>query len=1617
MSIDELVAAELILNASGDSTRLSLNNVQGGIASFHIRRQYILDLVRFFLDSQDQGDLLDSKFKSFVSRIAKSQPSLLYRTLKGMKDIEELFTKLQEKESRATFLGQLESREFVETLKLRRDFLLTEHDCLAQILYSLIEHDHLDYKTDVSKIFTHIQSIDSYDTILMHYVPAIAQLGLRLDPNQSSNPVSLSVKEALNVKTILSNEKGWKLQYWRGTVQLFYYTYLSGLYRAKSLEGDYLGGVDNKTDILDPIREAIDAGAFELLLFVASDINPCDTQFEPFVDFRPQLQFYVQPFKSLGNISPNLSDLIISCLEKFIEAVIANIADILREMRLNEEDMFLANAQSETYNEGEDPVGMDLERFFIFVSCLFYGRPDAASMFWMDPESDLYGFVQWASQCDILVMSAAFSHMFASLATGHFCASAAHKFLSETTTSASFASRTRKIALISWHHIFGNIGDAISRLKPPQPPPSSLLLSKAKVIADIPDLDQFDILILTNFFSILSQVVKYSPEAREDLLSNEEYQLVPTLFEFLSFYTPLYGPILNVCSGLSLTTTPKYKEQLWFSLDLWLFNTTVAFPQNEYLGASIPSKERLARLMDTYSSVLGFSQLLESLLRSSGDHPDLYSLPYPENLGEKYRTPGIWPYVDYMINEVFYTATTTDSLDKESQAALQSISLKFIRHCLELFDSEIAVLSASAGVNLDVVVRAPSFISYLLAHPSTPAMSYLFNSKIYNPLIAIASIGIDAISELPESSPVIEMLIDSLKVINSIFDLQNTFIDIIVKVYRKSGDSNIHLSTHGLSSFEDAILYNIQIISHLALYVGSSNVNLARLALQLLDRISHSTQFSAPSFSTIDSRIRGNRLLSILETVDESTRIKEGFIEQIERSADYYYDSDIAERSMQLKEDIIKLITYNLSQDSKDTTIAHFLLGFKINSDGSLSLDVARGGILSEISVLHSIMNILRFGVQHISSTDVPKQATVISSGCSLVIQLLLQNPASSYLVLDYFRDNDFFLTLLNFEPIVDLNAFWEGIPFQNSADFLFSDSAKTLEAFLKHRASFLKCLSIEVHTAATSGSLSLVSRFTESLVNMDLKRIDSFGSSSATRILSFLDVLEYEIPTMPDSTIEIVKVFGEQVLTHFFKKDADLEFDTAIAELKLLLRLKGLEFVASKSIDSLDDPEFFKGAHYVVETFTKRRVFDRLRASQLECLNSWAKLVLILVNDTNMSPDARTTFLLETFQAIIHKLAQYSVTDVEYAESLASLLVSLFTIYQEDMTTLMRGPDESGTHTHHQKSGYDRTHSLFKSAISSVLTPCSTPNLRSELYVISYKYLRWVLGDGAANNKAPSSLIRNCIQIVRTSGDRLIEMICNDAISGEGNTRLTALVLLDVMCSLSTRAHSTFLLDSLVKYNLLLLVVQSITRSDKELTNRENSNTLKMYYELMGFKSTMSFLLQVARTRQGAHQIIQCDLFGILKSCEFLRIDPDVGIDIPHLSEISGNSSGSSNTTNGHLDPPNATGTGSHNGTVVTNNGSSSGDSNNAHQPTDTQSTFYGLVAPIFQLVTAVLLSMGPENEPVISRVRSFLQDHELLVVALLRKDVLTSEQQHPKLSMLVKHVVLLISLTDYVH
>jgi len=82
-------------------------------------------------------------------------------------------------------------------------------------------------------------------------------------------------------------------------------------------------------------------------------------------------------------------DILMEQLESFIDAFITNMPDVLRRLRTDEDEQ---RQLSQTHEHD-----LDLERFLVTISFAFEGRPEAAQVFWSDSDSNLAGFLHWAS--------------------------------------------------------------------------------------------------------------------------------------------------------------------------------------------------------------------------------------------------------------------------------------------------------------------------------------------------------------------------------------------------------------------------------------------------------------------------------------------------------------------------------------------------------------------------------------------------------------------------------------------------------------------------------------------------------------------------------------------------------------------------------------------------------------------------------------------------------------------------------------------------------------------------------------------------------------------------------------------------------------------------------------------------------------------------------------------------------------------------------------------------------------------------------------------------------------------------------------------------------------------
>lgn len=750
-----------------------------------------------------------------------------------------------------------------------------------------------------------------------------------------------------------------------------------------------------------------------------------------------------------------------------------------------------------------------------------------------------------------------------------------------------------------------------------------------------------------------------------------------------------------------------------------------------------------------------------------------------------------------------------------------------------------------------------------------------------------------------------------------------------------------------------------------------------------MTRFSKSSQFGSNGKSGAGK----TKLLTIFDSINESLRIKFNFIHQLE-------DEITSKEGLAIKVQILDFLIENLSMSSKKLTVAHFLLGFDWKNGLSMGAEHEPTTVASSKSLFKSLLYILESALLSISSSHIDYESIRLASQSLEILLKLCRNPVSSSTVLGYLSGYDLLNKLLN-TPRIDINTFWSGQRFvPNIHRKTAFNSGPGIGAFLcllNFRSSVLQYFSLELHRVSSDGSISKTNGYIDAL-------IDGYGVfAGPPKVLSFLDDLELSLDdasTIPDQELQIFDTVDLNLDLTKILLNIDCDgpvFNLEDVDAVLGLHLRGLSVqglyhtdaeveqkvkanekfrnelknaasrmstslvVAPASIKS-NEQDVNMEKDLIKSRFANYLSFSKFKSSQLASLHAWVQLIQVIVTDGKMDPIKRSNFVLEVFQCIIPRINDYVEHDIMYAEELVSLCVSLYDIYHQDRR--FTDNEESSI-----VDGYERLYPLFKSSIHGILSPMSSLALRSDLYILSNKYLSSVLKH--------REISREILQSIKVSNERLIQVICNDAISGEGPTRITSLLLLESLFQLSNINELNFVLNTLVKNNLLLLLVKSMKRTDETLSMSYDSKiTLDtLLYELTAFKATMSFLVRVAETRHGAQQLLQSEVFQTIKSCQFLLIDPDLGIEL--VFDESTVKSSTFVRVNLSLDTP------------LSFDNSSKGVS------------LFELLVPTFQFVSAILLSTSSENKPAILQVKNLLSHFKKLIVGVLKRAVLVESKK----------------------
>ncbi|ODV83249.1 hypothetical protein CANARDRAFT_9823 [[Candida] arabinofermentans NRRL YB-2248] len=1623
LNLDELASAEILYYASSNELQqVGTTLIDSAKAAYSTRRQFILQIVAYYLCTSSNTSIIDS--------LTKSDKYFEDVLLASFKFIESDLESIGQLVERSRLLDTHRDPSFLKSISYRRDMLFKEHQLLGEVFYGLIIQKAISFD-QFSKLINHISDFQADDMFIMGYIPGIFKYFSSLDTMTDSNVKAIHshlMKETSNTDK-LSDHPILTL-----IILVFLTSFIDWCKKDKqrTAEYEFIENVD------EPMRKIISLGALEQLLSLVADTSlvstTIDSRVQPMYDFRPFLQQHIPrliPTRMLDidevatgelrrtlqqqslalntkidekdyekiyvrskdiSFESHFTEFCASIFDKFVHQFIKNSAFILTYLRDAEEDQLLS---SEDFDLDVLAENADLERFYLSMFYLYSSRPELATQFWSDKNSSSYGFLKWASRCNSPLIISTFCLVLSALSNSNENAINTFNFLqltnSETNeienSTISTSSLINKYSCVSWSTIYTSLSyynkelSDNSSIKKNNPMGTPFQLPNLEENAVV-ELGEDSIIFISGFFQLISEVARNSSRARSELLQSDDYQLLSILTDFSKNSTPLIGPTLTVLSSL-VNDNVNDRKRFWQLIDSWIFSSRP--------GNNVVPKDLFTLSLKSTKEIAGFSNLITELLRPiKQNNLTAIEAPYPLDLGSRFHKQGIWPYIEFLSTDVFVNSSSPH-IPEDERISLQLSILTMWENCLAELDPNFVLNAAACSLkDLDNISANRNIIQLLQSSPSSASINFLYHSNVYNNLFDIASLGIDTINELQADSKKMVLVEKSLKVIELLLERETFYIDELLPILRLEDNPfypSYNIGVSGMGSFYNAFLLRLPFVAHISLYIGSTNLKLARTSLSILKKIAVAHEFNSFESSYDHTLLNRNRLLTLFETIDESTRIRYAFIDQFNAPIE-------GPQSITIKVELLQFLNNNLvlNASQSQTSISHFLLGFN-GKNMSLGSQSEQGTILSDRSMLNSMLKVLKDTLSSLSRSSNIDYAPIRI--CSLSLEIILKLCKSNVCgtaLLSYLRDgSNFFLELLNSAKTVSLDTYWSGQKFKEELcsknTFTSSgDAMCALTAFIMYRSLMLQLIALELHHTSATGSRSLTKKYIEILTDSgDI-------SNGSRRILEFLDVLEYRPKNMIEKVDQLFSMFNFEYIfkritlkSEPIKDGQEIPYDMSVID--DLIGLFGKESQTLgllKASESEENSKFFEiEASKLKKILTNSISFDNFKAHHLQCLHSWVSMVQVIVTDGHMNSMSRSNFILEMFQSIVPKITDYLEFDISYAEDLISLCVSLYHVYEKDKSIMIKTESEREISALLDST---RLFPLFKACIIGIMSPQATPSVRSDLYVLTNNYLQHAIANRAA--------VTDIMIFIRSADQRLIQTVCNDSLIGDGPCRITALLLLEslikVISSLQNSKNSgNFIIDMICKNNFLLLLVQKLKSTDDLFTiclegGKQGITLDALLYELTTFKTCIYFLIRVAQTRSGAQQLLHGNIFNVIKDCRFLLVDADLGFTLNLEEHINGQQGEEKYIElKLSLDSP-----------LSLKNGRSLDSKTVATTPLAESISYYEIFVPVFQLVATIVISLGAQNETSVKETRSLMKHFEKLITAVLKRDIILEEQ-----------------------
>lgn len=1138
-------------------------------------------------------------------------------------------------------------------------------------------------------------------------------------------------------------------------------------------------------------------------------------------------------------------------LEVFVDAFISNLPDVLRKLRVEEDEQ---RQLSQAHEQD-----LDLERFLLIIAYSYEGRPDAAMNFWSDPESHLAGFMHWASRRASTPLVTAFCEMLQAISENEECATAAHEFLVDEGHHSS--GKMRRSQSLTWAQILRelNFFSGKIRQKPPQTP-------QTRFRGDKPSTDQAETepesaMMLECYLRLMSKLTSESETARRFLLDHPNHNIIEMLFELASSPIPprLRGCTFMALRALTARKTVQEGHTMWNCLDTWIaggyaINPTTGTHRQSQASPTGSMDRIFDEISNGFEDPESFIQLLLSLVSPAIDSSPLNDgLPFPEILGTTFRMPGIEVYVDFVMGLVF--ASKANELQDANQTRVLRLScLDFMLTCLNTFNEDLIIMANETSINVDGVISTTDLATYVRMHPFARVMEWMFNDKVMAALFNTIHQKPGDVGIAAPHSPLILGILRAVEVITKVLDLQATYLELVRPIIKlQSGQRRAPVANAAFASFEDGLVTKLSLVVDLGNYCGIGHPDVTLACLKLLEKMSSSSKITAV-WSGSNRHAHRNKAIVALEANGEHEAISRCFISELITSLESGREADSP--AYQTKIYILDFLHQCLQETPRKPTIAHLLLGFKCGVD-SLSVD-PNGAFATRDSLFHTMLRLLLEAPSG-DAQGMRQWLIAIKSRVMRILHILWSSPLSAPIVVGELRDNEILFHLLLREIVINPDLPWEG---ENvaSIEFPVTSGAVALLDFLALRSMTLEYIAMELCSISQGRMPSIKRRIFEALNGQILGE-----GNTPIQVPTIFDLFDFLLPEgVWEVSLPPLQFIKRLDLSVCLETDADSNLVYNLDRVKeILLLMRGEEQDAGTMAQTQDVAALDREEAFVQEFLVSSNRQKQIATQSLKVLRTWTSLLLVMIESNEFKGTAQTSFFLQALQSILPSLEAFASVRPQEAMELAKLVRIL--LFKLDMVA--SDSEQNGQAIGNLVS--DKLYQLFQICLDAIGKSAGDSELRAVYYGICYRYLTAISDQGPLTSNLPKT-----IKTIQGYGDRLINVVCEDAYGGDAEHQTAALIFLNALISIDRQDNDNHVVETLNRLNFIGITVDSLRTIMQEWQEVYSTGTKEQQnYQ----NARLALLLELAQTRSGAKYMLHSNLFRTLDHSGLFAADPEL--------------------------------------------------------------------------------------------------------------------------------------------